>query len=59
MCKLCKESDICEHNRYKYICKECCGKGILGHGRQKSFLKTVKDLKYVVIGSRSQITDNR
>lgn len=29
-------------NRFKYIWKECCGKGICDHGRQKFFCNDCK-----------------
>ena len=34
-----KRTDICEHGRQRYYCKECGGKGICEHGRKRSECK--------------------
>lgn len=52
---LCGGSEICEHNRFTYTCKEC--KGICSHARQTFFVKIVKVHKYVVMESTSVIVE--
>ena len=29
----------CEHDKRKYLCKQCDGKGICSHGKRKSLCK--------------------
>ena len=39
-CKICKGSQICEHNNIRYVCRQCGGgKGICEHNRVKSQCK--------------------
>ena len=35
----CGGSQICEHGRRRYFCKECGGSGFCEHGRQRSLCK--------------------
>jgi hypothetical protein len=41
-CKLCKGSQICEHEKVRNRCKECCSKLICSHENVKSECKECK-----------------